>query len=72
MTLKRFLPEEILSAVELSISGEAFRFHGNVADDTTNAFDVPRLIENRQQELIQDGRLASGTDAGHHGDAEVA
>lgn len=61
-------PEEVLSAVELSVSREALLTEAVLAIGALNASRVPGTVKDVQQETVEDWSVASGA---HHHHADV-
>lgn len=59
------IPEEICPAVELCVTGETPLCENAATVDTSDAFGVPRPIEHRQQKLVQNGAITTGTRHNH-------
>jgi len=58
------LPEEVLSAVEFSVSREASFAEAGPAVDALDTTDVPGPVQHVQQEPVDNGPFTPGTD--HH------
>ena len=54
------LPKEVVFAVQFSLSGKAFLSQVAFTLAALNALDVPRSVQNIEEEPVQDRPLAAG------------
>lgn len=62
MDQRAFVPEEVISAVEFPVPGETFVGEVGLAIRTGDTLSVPCPVEDIQEEAVQDGPIAPGTD----------
>ena len=61
------LPEEIGPAIKFAFPGEAALGQDVATIGASDAFGVPRSVQHRQQELVEDWAIAAGTRHDHFG-----